>query len=52
MGGLVWAVEAELCGVTDRYTKEGPDQRWCGRALGARCVKDVVLPQKEQRSLR
>ena len=43
-GGLTWAVEAELCGVTDRYKKDGPDQRWCGRALGARYVKDVVLP--------
>ena len=43
---LVWAAEAELCGVTDKYTKEGPDQRWCGRALGARYAKGVVMPDR------
>ena len=45
-GSLVWAVEAELCGVTDRYTKDGLDKRRCGRALGAKYVKDVVTPQR------
>ena len=45
-GSIVWAIEAELCGVTDKFTKEGVDKRWCGRALGARYVKDVVMPDR------
>ena len=31
---LSWAAGTELCGVTDHYGGEGPDVRWCGRALG------------------
>ena len=30
---LALAVESELCGVTDRYTGDGPDYKWCGRGM-------------------
>ena len=40
------AIEAELCGVTDRYSKEGPDRKWCGRGDGPRFVKAPILPAR------
>ena len=43
---LVWAIESELCGVTDHYKEGGPDMKWCGRALGPRYVKEVALPTR------
>ena len=43
---LTWAVEAELCGVTDHYGRQGPDMRWCGRALGPKYAKETVLPSR------
>ena len=43
---LAWAAEAELCGVTDHYGKQGPDMRWCGRAMGPKYAKETVLPSR------
>ena len=43
---LSWAIEAELCGVTDRYRGEGPDGKWCGRGDGVRYVKAPLLPAR------
>ena len=43
---LSWAMEAELCGVTDRYRGEGLDGQWCGRRDGVRYVKAPPLPAR------
>ena len=43
---LALAVEAEVCGITDRYTQEGPNHKWCGRGEGSRFVKAPVLPAR------
>ena len=43
---LALAVESELCGVTDRYTVDGPNGKWCGRGDEARFVKTPVLPAR------
>ena len=43
---MALAIEAELCGVTDRYSGSGPDRRWCGRGDGARFVKAPLLPAR------
>ena len=43
---LALAVEAEVCGITDRYTHEGPDHKWCGRGERSRFVKEPVLPAR------
>ncbi len=40
------AVEAELCGVTDRFSGDQPDKRYCGRAQGLRLVSRPALPPR------
>ena len=45
-GEVVSAIEVELCGVTDRFRGEEPDQRFCGRAAGPRYVQASALPPR------
>ena len=43
---LALAVETEICGVTDRYTQDGPDRKCCGRGDGSRYVEAPMLPAR------
>ncbi len=45
-GAIIHSVEAELCGRTDRYRGELPDQRWCGRAEGPRYARGPAHPPR------
>ncbi len=40
------AIEAELCGITDKYVDGAPDPRYCGRAQGLKLVRRPLLPPK------
>ena len=44
--GIAVAVDAELCGVTDRWSDDGPDTRWCGRHKRPRIVQEPLLPAR------
>ena len=43
---LASAIEAELCGVTDKWEKEGPHPKWRGRANGPKYVQTPLLPPR------
>ncbi len=48
---FVSAMEAELCGVTDAWRGDLPDQRWCGRSSGVEYVRTPVLPARASREM-
>ena len=43
---LAFAVDAELRGVTDRWSNDGPDTRWRGRCKKPRIVQEPLLPAR------
>ncbi len=43
---FVGAMEAELCGITDSWRGNAPDQRWCGRGAAAEYIQTPVLPTR------
>ncbi len=43
---LADAIEAEMCGRTDRWEGDHPDHRWCGRSEGPRYVQGPALPPR------
>ena len=45
-GEVIQAAEVELCGVTDKFSKDGPDPRFCGRGDGPRYVQAQTLPPR------
>ncbi len=48
---FVSAMEAELCGLTDAWRGNAPDQRWCGRSHGVDFVQTPVLPSRSSREM-
>ncbi len=48
---FVGAMEAELCGITDSWRGDAPDQRWCGRGSAAEYVQVPILPSRTSREL-
>ncbi len=48
---VVRAMEAEWCGVTDRFVGDHPDASFCGREHGPKYVQAPVLPSRAMGSL-